>query len=96
MTVDPHEHPELDNNIEEVAAAVLGPRKSEFAGGGRYEEAGLVHKVADNAITTTEILRKLNNGGIRIKVPIPIWVAIIGLVTAVVVAVVDAVWGMPG
>jgi hypothetical protein len=94
--VDPHEHPELDNNIEEVAAAVLGPRKSEFAGGGRYDEAGLVYKVQENSVVTTEILRKLNNGGIKIKLPVAVWVALIGLVSAVVVAVVDAVWGMPG
>lgn len=94
MTVDPHEHPELDNNIEEVAAAVLGPRKSEFAGGGRYEEDGLVYKAARNVETTDEILRKLNNGGLKIKIPVAIWVAIIGLVSAVIVAVIDNVWGI--
>jgi hypothetical protein len=95
MTVDPHEHPELDNNIEEVAAAVLGPRKSEFAGGGRYDEAGLIYKVAETSEVTTEILRKLNNGGIKIKLPVSVWVAIIAALGGLGVQLIDSIWGMP-
>lgn len=107
--MDPHQHPDLDNNIEEVASAVLGPRKSEFAGGGRYDESGLVHKVeelgdtaealkksvADNTNVTNEILRKLNNGGIRIRLHPLVWAAIVTALGGLVLQVIDAIWRLP-
>lgn len=60
----------VEENVEELAAAVVGPKVSEFRGGGRAEEEGLIAKV-------DELIRTLNNGGIKIRLPVAVWVAII-------------------
>lgn len=72
-----HDHPELDDSIEELASAVLGPRKSEFAGGGRYEEEGLMHQVE-------EINTRLSNGGLRVKLTPGQWGTLVVLTAAVI------------
>lgn len=74
-----HDHPDLEDNLEELAAAVLGPQRSEFAGGGRYEDEGLVHKV-DLLLERTE--RQ------TIKLPWQLWTAIIGALGALAVQLV--------
>lgn len=84
-----HSHPELESNIEEVAAAVLGPRKSEFAGGGRYEDDGLVHKVETIVDTQQTILNQLQNGGIKIKFPWQVWAAIITALSGLAVQLIQ-------
>jgi hypothetical protein len=66
VTVGSHDHPDLEANLEELATAVLGPRRSEFVGGGRYEENGLVHKVD-----------QLLMNGLKVKFGWKIWTAII-------------------
>ena len=99
LPVEPHQHPDLDNNIEEVAEAVLGPRKSELRGGGRYEAQGLLAKVEElaakvdeNTNMTNQIARKLNNGGIRIRLHPAVWAAIITASAAMIIQVIDSIW----
>jgi hypothetical protein len=67
VDVPGHEHPDIEANIEELATAVMGPQKSEFAGGGRYSEDGLAFKVD-----------QLLNQGIKVKLPWQLWTAIVG------------------
>lgn len=85
---DAHTHYDLEAQLEELAAAVMGPKKSEFAGGGRHDNQGLVHKVEDLYRTTEAILNKMNNGGIRIQLPPSVWVAIITAVGGLLVQLV--------
>ena len=68
----------VEKNVEELAIAVVGPKVSDFRGGGRAEEEGLIAKV-------DELIRTLNNGGIKIRLPIPVWVAIIAALGGLVV-----------
>jgi hypothetical protein len=82
MTVPEHPHPELEEHIEELATAVMGPLKSEFAGGGRYTSEGLVHKV-DQIITS----------GIRIRLPWQLGAAIITAVGGLTVQLIATFWG---
>ena len=64
----------LHGEIEELAAAVLGPRQSEFAGGGRKEEEGLAWQW--NHFTT--------NGGIPAKLDAKTWAGLIALIITTV------------
>lgn len=88
MTIPDHNHLELETQVEELATAVMGPKQSTFAGGGRREEDGLVHKV--------EILvDKLSStgNGVRVSLPAGAWVAIIVAIIAGVAQVAAAIAG---
>lgn len=60
----------VEGNVEELAGAVIGPQQSRLKGGGRDEEAGLIAKV-------DELIETLQNGGLKIKLPVSVWVAIV-------------------
>lgn len=88
---------QIASHVEELAVAVLGPRLSEFQGGGRDSRLGIQHMVAENrrGIVRLEagqerIDRQITNGGIKSRLSgkdrAAVWVAAISAFASVIVA----------
>lgn len=95
MTQTPEE---TKGAFEELANVVLGTPKSKFLGGGRIED-GLVHKVEimDQKVDDLgEAVKAMSQRGIKIRLSTPVWVALIGLLSAVIVAVIGLYSQVPG
>lgn len=80
----------LEMCLHEVGNAVLGTRRSNFAGGDR-EENGLIHtaaaaglKMDDISLRLRLVEERISNGGIRIRLH-PAILAFLGLVAAAVI-----------
>lgn len=83
----------LETEIELLAAALLGPKRSEFYGGGRDERAGMAFQVQKNFERIGKLESQASNGGFRAKLSktqaTAIYVAGIGAVATVVAALVN-------
>ena len=60
---------DYEATVNELADVVLGSPKTVLQGGGRNDD-GLMHEMH-------EIRKTLQNGGIKIKLPVAVWVALI-------------------
>lgn len=83
----------LEAEIEELAAALLGPKRSEFYGGGRDSRAGMAFQVQKNFERIGKLESQASNGGFRAKLSkaqaTAIYVAGIGAAATVVAALVN-------
>jgi hypothetical protein len=78
------EHFVMLSDLEEIAAALLGKKQSNLMGGGR-DQTGMIQLVRDNAIQ----LKTLSQAGIvNLRLPVPIWVAIITTIGLLLAAVI--------
>lgn len=83
----------MESNVEELAAVVLGNRRTDLEGGGRSED-GVVQslKKIDAKVDAVSdkvdgLARKFDNGGIRVRLTPGQWAtvtALIGLISALV------------
>jgi hypothetical protein len=63
----------LEDRFEELATVILGPRRTDFMGGGRVEEDGLAHKVDEvsaQLALATGAVERLSVAVGEIKLPI--------------------------
>jgi len=86
----------VEGCLDEVGDAVLGTRRSDFAGGGRNED-GLIHTAASTASAVEDISTRLaqveghiSNGGLRVKLH-PAVLTFLGVVGAALIGGVAAV-----
>ncbi len=75
----------IAKDVRQLAAVVMGTPKTNLEGGGRNRD-GLVHSI--DAITST-----LSNGGVKIRLPVPVWVAIVTVVGSVIAEAIGLIGG---
>ena len=76
--ISTHKHPEID----ELADAVVGPRRSPLAGGGRDVEKGVVSRL--------ERMETHLHNGVKWRVPWALWVALVAGFATVLAAVIES------
>jgi len=85
--ISTHKHPE----IEELADAVVGPRLSPLAGGGRNVEEGVVRRLERMEAVQIENSNHLQNGiKIKLRVPWALWIALVAGFATVLAAVIES------
>ena len=78
----------LEEHLEEVAEVILGTKLSEFQGGGR-DENGMCHRMDQLDKKVEAIDEKLSNGGLKVKIPTTIYVALITMFGGIIVALIQ-------
>lgn len=83
----------LEGCVEEIGDAVLGSRRSVFAGGDRRDD-GIIHSIRSLSQEIDQVKDQLGNGGIKARLApkdrVALWGAVIGMIGTVVAAALGA------
>lgn len=91
-----HVHSQLETSVAQIIDILEGPEVAQPFGQPAIRNDGLVDSVAALHRGQDDIKRTLGNGGIKVRLPWAVWVAIIGALGGLVVALIETLGHQPG